>query len=216
MLTIVNGSGLSGAADTWIFRSILGVLRRIDYILYSAGLSCDGGVATSDLDLGSDHRSVKAPFQFMPGYKTKRKKVCMRRGWKPIFNEDGIAEDFHKNIDDQMQRECHTLADVQSILRDAASVTKSSDEVPNGGRPEKSMALKTLIYQRRHSSDNSERKRLSKAIYKMSRQELRKWRTIWADHLLHKFRNTKHLQKINIDPIKSRACPFLMILSLIF
>ena len=26
-------------------------------------------------------------------------------------------------------------------------------------------------------------------------------------NLLHTFRNTKHLQKINVDPIQSRACP---------
>ena len=42
---------------------------------------------------------------------------------------------------------------------------------------------------------------------KTSRQELRKWRTLWADFLLEKSRNTKHLQKINIDPIKRKACP---------
>jgi len=28
---------------------------------------------------------------------------------------------------------------------------------------------------------------------------------MWAKYLLQKFRNTKHLQKINVDPIQSRA-----------
>ena len=69
------------------------------------------------------------------------------------------------------------------------------------------MALRTLIYQRRHCRDNLERRNLSKAISKVSRQELRRWRTLWADHLLQRFRNTKYLQKVNIDPIQNKACP---------
>ena len=36
---------------------------------------------------------------------------------------------------------------------------------------------------------------------------MRKWRTLWADHLLSQFRNIRFLQRINIDPIKSQACP---------
>ena len=63
-LTVANGSGLSSAAANWTFRSTLGVLRRIDYILYSPGISCENALATWDLDLGSDHRSVKASFFF--------------------------------------------------------------------------------------------------------------------------------------------------------
>lgn len=206
-LTVANGSGLSSAAANWTFRSTLGVLRRIDYILYSPGISCENTLATWDLDLGSDHRSVKASFSFMPGYTKKERKVRVKRGWKPRFNVDGVAEEFHQNITDQMQRGCHTLGDVESILKDAALITNSSDQACGGKRPEKSMELKTLIYQRRHCNDNLERRRLSKAIFKLSRQELRKWRTMWADYLLRKFRNTKHLQKINVDPIQKRACP---------
>ena len=53
----------------------------------------------------------------------------MKRGWKPILNVDGIAEEFHKNIRDQMQRDCNTLGDVQTILRDAALISNSSDEI---------------------------------------------------------------------------------------
>ena len=93
------------------------------------------------------------------------------------------------------------------ILRDAASITTSSGQAFGGGKPEKSMALKTLIYQRRHCRIKLERRQFSKDIFKLARQELRKWRTMWANHLLDKFRNTKHLQKINIDPVQSKACP---------
>ena len=207
-LAVANGSGFHTADDMWTFRSSLGTLRRIDYILYNPGLYCDTVVATWELDLGSDHRSVKASFSFMPGYKKEKKQIGIKRGWKPILNEDGIAHEFHENIDAQVLCDGgNTLNDLQSMLRDAAPITKSNDEVPGSARPKKSIELKTLIYQRRHCRINLERKRLSKAIFKLARQELRTWRTMWADCLLTKFRNTKHLQKINIDPIQSQACP---------
>ena len=41
----------------------------------------------------------------------------------------------------------------------------------------------------------------------MTRRELRSWRSLWTTHLLEKFKNTKFLQKIKTDPIKSHACP---------
>ena len=84
-----------------------------------------------------------------------------------------------ENINAQSSRSVNnSLDDLQSILRDAATMTKSSDEVSRGVRPEKSMYLETLIYQRRHYRINSERQRLSKSIFKVARQELRKWRTM--------------------------------------
>ena len=41
----------------------------------------------------------------------------------------------------------------------------------------------------------------------MTRSELRKWRTKWAEFLLEKVRNAKLLQKVKIDSVKSHACP---------
>ena len=71
---------------------------------------------------------------------------------------------------------------------------------PNGvRRPEKSLELKILLKQRRETRDPSEKSRLSKAIYKQVRQELRKWRTIWAEYSLKKFKDTRHIHKINSD-----------------
>ena len=67
-LKIANGSGLASADANWTFRSTLGAIRRIDYILYSAGCTSESASATWELDFGSDHRSVKALFSFMPGH----------------------------------------------------------------------------------------------------------------------------------------------------
>ena len=128
----------------------VGALRRIDYILYSPGISCDSAEATWELSLGSDHRSVKAAFAFMPGHTKPIKRRGVKNGWIPKCNSEGIAEEYDENIMELMQRDCHTLGAVQSILRDAASITKSKYGDMYGIRPEKLMVLKTLIYERRH------------------------------------------------------------------
>ena len=59
-LVISNGTGPADTSENWTFRSRLGALRRIDYIVYGAGLSCLNSRAIDDLDLGSDHRCVQA------------------------------------------------------------------------------------------------------------------------------------------------------------
>ena len=61
---------------SWSFRSSLGNVRSIDYIIFSAGLSLIDGYASREVDLGSDHRCLKASFEFMPMelHKKKRQK----------------------------------------------------------------------------------------------------------------------------------------------
>lgn len=61
---ILNGSGRADENDNWTFRTRLGNLKRIDYILASAGIECRSAYASNELDLGSEHRSIKARIQF--------------------------------------------------------------------------------------------------------------------------------------------------------
>ena len=42
----------------------MGLLRRIDYVLFSRGLIKRVAYASNELDLGSDHRAVRAEFEF--------------------------------------------------------------------------------------------------------------------------------------------------------
>ena len=74
-------------------------------------------------------------------------------------------------------------------------------------RPEKSPELLQLLRQRRSATTSDERRALSKSIYRTARRELRAWRTLWSQHLLDRFKGTSHIQKINIEPVKSKACP---------
>ena len=81
-LQIVNSEGRADGVDNWTYHSRQGSYRRIDYILVSAGMLCKSAYATSILDLGSDHRAVKAIIEFMrPQHlRVKRKSTY---GWQP-------------------------------------------------------------------------------------------------------------------------------------
>ena len=60
-------------------------------------------------------------------------------------------------------------------------------------RPEKSPELKNLIWQRRNTNIESERRRRSKDIQREMRMETRRWRLRWAAH------PTRQAQKYNIS-----------------
>lgn len=208
-LQIANRSGSVDDASNWTFKSSLGFVRRIDFILHGPMFTSSLTEANWDIDLGSDHRCVRVQLSFTAPKLHKAKIGRSMRGWKPEFNQDGTAADFHKNIDIQLDhRAMDNLDDLQSIIHDAASFTASSaSTIKNSRRPERSVQLKMLISQRRRCRDRNERLRLSKEIHRVSRQELRAWKSLWADMLLEKFRDTKYFQKINSDPIQSQVCP---------
>ena len=63
-LFVANSEGDDTDENVWTFKSSLGTLRRIDFILGSYGLQLENAAATRDIDLGSDHRTIKALFSF--------------------------------------------------------------------------------------------------------------------------------------------------------
>ena len=99
------------------------------------------------------------------------------------------------------------LNELGAALKNAANFDNAEKNQVYDHRPEKSPELLQLLHQRRENRDRHQRQYLSKLIQKKTRQEQRKWRTIWAEHLLGRMRNTKHLQRINSDPVKSHGCP---------
>lgn len=204
---VTNGEGLDSAEDSWTFRSSLGDLRRIDYILASFGLSADSSNAVWDVDLGSDHRAVKASFSFLSPDLENWKKEPSRRGWKPILDEKGHAVKYQLKLDELLN--CFPTPDLRrlgNIMKDVADI-EAGVHGPKFQRPERSEALLALINARRGSRCRRERANLSKAVCKQARSELRCWRSLWANHLLARFSNLKYLQKVNSSPVKKQACP---------
>ena len=93
-----------------------------------------------------------------------------------------------------------TLTDLSQCCVRAASIGGSIDRGPYGlRRSERTWELNALIRQRRSCHDPDLRKDLSKAINHCSKKQLRNWRLSWASPLLERFRNTKYLQKVDLD-----------------
>ena len=131
------------------------------------------------------------------------------KGWQPKIDKNFKASKYHdqfrEHLDDNPNAQ---LNDLPELIVNAAVRSGSSAFGPrNAKRPERSRVLLKMIHERRICHDRHERQRLSKSINKQTRKELRAWRTLWADHLLEKFRRTKYLQKINIEPDIGKAYP---------
>ena len=70
--------------------------RRIDFILYSPALSLIDASASDELDLGSDHRMIRASMEFIrPTSRMQRRKRNMK-GWKPHLDDDGKPNRYHE------------------------------------------------------------------------------------------------------------------------
>ena len=129
------------------------------------------------------------------------------KGWVSKLDEDRIPREYHRQLDSTLNPyPGETLTSLTRKITETAEKCQIRSWNPSR-RPEQSPELKSLIRQRRAARENPERRQLSKAIAKQARKELRSWRTLWANHLLERLKNTKFLQKINVDPVKSVACP---------
>ena len=59
-LDICNNNDEEDLESQWTFRSCLGRLRRLDYIMVDTGVHCKDARPCNVLDLSSDHRAVGA------------------------------------------------------------------------------------------------------------------------------------------------------------
>jgi len=89
-LNIANAHKNAEEDDMWTFRGILGALRRIDFILVPDNYLVSAAHASSDIDLGSDHRSVLTSFKTSLRPCRPRLRTMSCRGWKP----EGDVADF--------------------------------------------------------------------------------------------------------------------------
>ena len=128
-LVIANASVQRQWADTWAFESSMGVRRRIDYILVDARLDVMDAIATHDLDLGSDHRAVRAEVRFAPRRPRIKATRPRQRGWQPHLDTNGRPSEYHHALDEQLQSiPANSMRHLEQALLNAASRTGT---VPN-------------------------------------------------------------------------------------
>ena len=97
----------------------MNVKRRIDFILTSSHFSVQFGIASTALDLGSDHRSVKTILSVKEKsiYRPADKKSVDFRGWRPAG--DGAL--YRQFLDDSLKTLVpEALFDAECILMVAA------------------------------------------------------------------------------------------------
>ena len=172
----------------------MGTKRVLDYCLASVRIQVVSSKAIDGLILRSDHRAVQTCFTLLPAVRPvpkRKKRRCTN--WQEY---DNVTKD--SNWD-----QSNTLPDLEKELFDIASGCEKK-VVNYGERPWDLNELKFLRAQRRSATCPEVRKKVSKAIWRLTRYQLRKHRTSEAEKKLIEFSNLEILQTAHLYPIKKK------------
>ncbi|CAE7565538.1 unnamed protein product [Symbiodinium natans] len=190
--------------DSWTFCSSMGVRRRLDFVLCSTGFDVTHGGATDLLDLGSDHRAVRAALEVTgPRSLQGRKPVARKQRWSPSVAE---KRRYQINLDTCLQQSalvnmyelescvarCAKLASQQTAQRDLADV-----------KPWQRQDFQDLLAQRRQCRDREGRARLSKQIRAHLRRHMRDRRNRRVNDILSEFRCLNRIEDVYHNPCKA-------------
>ena len=190
--------------DSWTFCSSMGVRRRLDFVLCSTGFDVTHGGATDLLDLGSDHRAVRAALEVTgPRSLQGRKPVARKQRWSPSVAE---KRRYQINLDTCLQQSalvnmyelescvarCAKLASRQTAQRDLADV-----------KPWQRQDFQDLLAQRRQCRDREGRARLSKQIRAHLRRHMRDRRNRRVNDILSEFRCLNRIEDVYHNPCKA-------------
>ena len=121
--------------DTWTFCSSMGIKRRIDFIASSRSLCLLGSSATNLLDLGSDHRAVRATYSIGSEPKEVPHGVHrMKRGWKPILDACSCPTSYHEMLHAELGHEPKTLLELEAMCCRASAKTNKTATIHFGSR----------------------------------------------------------------------------------
>ena len=200
--------------DTWTFCSSVGIKRRIDFIASSRSLCLLGSSATDLLNLGSDHRAVRATY-FIG---SKPKKVPhgvhrVKRGWKPTLDSCGCPLSYHGMLHAELGHEPQSLIELESLCcRASAQENKTATKRP-GQKVVYDDVFYDLLAERRRTRSKSQRAKLSKSIRKHLRRALREQRNGRIEHVLDEFKDLDRLTHHARAPVhpcsttKDEECP---------
>ena len=182
--------------DSWTFESNFGCRRTLDYILRDEDLLATDARVTDQLSLGSEHRAVQACVSF-----PQRRNLTFRRTklhWKTQWSS--LEPIIRGHLVD---RNLHSLRDLEDVL------IESSAHLPRPSQSKRkgwdSPGLRALQAKRRVTRDKQERCRLSKLIWRQTRQTLRSWRREQVLETLQRFENLKDLERAHMYPVR-RQC----------
>ncbi|CAK0812608.1 unnamed protein product [Prorocentrum cordatum] len=180
----------------WNFRSCLGRLRRLDYVMVSSCASFHSAKPTNMLDLGSDHRAAQARLQApaLAGQRSRRK----RRQTRKDVDWEMYAAEVPQKIAAQ-EFPPASLGDVERVALLAAGESQRPRlpaQQSSGGSH-----LGRLRRRRRRMTNPSERRDISKEIWRLSQKESRARQTARTTEVLASFSDLRRLDALRRFPI---------------
>ena len=175
----------------WTYQHTLHGRHQIDFLFVSQHFTIDDGRAVNELDLGSDHRAVRACVQLPT--QIQRRRICskrVKRGWRP---SDNFVTDVEEKLD---STSVHSLFELGQILSASAhSTTPETNEDPQL-KPWQNADVKDLIRQRHNCSDPLTSRNLSNAIFKATRKHTRDYCTSQTERILRPFKGLGRLDDL--------------------
>ena len=152
----------------------MGHKRIIDYCLVPNEFYVESAQSIDGLDLGSDHRAVQCCALLPPkGQRGQRRQRKVRIDWNIYAKKS--AEEF--TVD--------TVTNLQDLEKQVKSIARDCEESGKvSTRPWDSPLLQRLRVRRRTCMDNKERSEISKQIWRETRSQLRKYRTLQTQERL--------------------------------
>ena len=164
----------------------------------SKSLKVQQSYATNAIDLGSDHRAVKACFMIGCARYYKKKPTAKMKGWRPILDTDGNATNFQLALSQQLVV-VDTLKPegIEQALHNAATTPNVSKASYDRTKPWDSIEIQSLLKQRRECTTAVGRRNVSKTIQKVSRRLIRKHNDEKVEDILKEFADLGRLDNIS-------------------
>ena len=182
--------------NLWTFRSCLGEKRILDYCFVPSEIIVQSSSSTNDLHLGSDHRCVQSCI-LLPseGYTRRQKKYKKKVDW--ALYSDEVKKLSHSAVDGG-------LVHLENQLVDTASGCDAK-VLPADTKIWDCQELRDLREKRRLCTNVEERSKITKTIWKVTRQQLRRYRTKQIQARLESFSELQYLECIRVYPIKKQS-----------
>ena len=186
--------------SSWTFRSSLGHLRQLDYILTDMAMPVTNSHATEELDCGSDHRAVQA-CMWLRARDRETPVTKKAPKWTESPNYKSTVEEVLR-----MSR-VRSLHHVHQVVNEASKAVRREEQQDGLSRakPWDSDRLRSLRAARRATRTPAERKALSQQISKETRGALRAWQTLRLHRQLDSFTALKKLGFIAMEPVKRKS-----------
>jgi len=179
----------------WTFRSCLGRLRRLDYIMIDIELHCSHAAPTDILNLGSDHRAVQACIQLRrhsPNVKNKRRgKNSKQTDWTR----------YAELMQNTRSTDATAPQTIFSLENDMMNASECARKLPTQQGPRGRTEAQRLIQMRRQCNDPTYRKQLTKDIWRECRREARVRQAVQTSKILQDFKGLRRLEAIYRQPV---------------